>query len=293
MGWMFCLMVSFLFANNNYEGFSTSEPMDPLKKVWNSTARIKNAGNFDKVDKATGDILTLASSFEGSGVLVQKIAPNKGLVVTNAHVASCPPRKQCRLHLSFTINGSRLSATKAKVIREVLTQDLALIEFTMREENLAMVPVATLTSAYDVAVSKPVFAIGYPKVSLRKKQDWQNQVPDNYNSMLKRISRGRSVQVLPLVVASSYQYSDGRIFRLQVGPMIIHSADILSGNSGGPLVNAEGKVLGLSSGIQFGKGEKHNRYCYINGTATNEDIGCSYFAISSDAIATNFGLAIP
>lgn len=293
MGWLFCLFILSASANVNYEGFSTVEPSDDkIKLVWDATARIRNIGNFDKIDKSTGDIQTVASSFEGAGVLIQKLNSTNALVLSNAHVVSCPPAKKCRLQVSFTINGSRLSANNSRLIQEALTKDIALIEINMSEENLAKIPVAPMASVHKILEDQRVFAIGYPQISLRKKSEWQTQVPENYNSKLKRISSGQRIKLLPYISAPEYQYIDGRTFHVQVGPILIHSADTLSGNSGGPLVNANGEVIGLSSGIQFGSNPKHNRYCFISGSDSSENLGCSYFAISSNAIATNFGLAL-
>lgn len=275
----------------NFEGFSTDAPASPaIKRVWDATARIRNTGNFNKVDKDTGRFQVLASSSEGSGVLIKKIDSRIALVITNAHVASCPPRGRCRLQVNFEIDGRSVSTLSAKVKDLVLTKDIALVEVKFRESDLAKIEAAPLALSSAITDTDTVYAIGYPKLSLRKKTEWQVTVPGNYSSKLKRISQGRKVEVLSSVSADEYQYSDGRVFQFSVGPLIIHSADTLSGNSGGPLVNDRGEVIGLNSGIEFGSGPKHYRYCYPHGTYSNVNLGCSYFSISSDVLISNFGL---
>lgn len=294
MGWMFLLYTLCAFSMHQ-EGFSSVAPShEGLRRAWNATASITNFGNFDKQKSEIGDILVISdSAFESSGALIQKLDSKRGLVITNAHAASCPPHKRCRLQIYFSVDGNRIAARSAKVVAEVLEKDIALIEIEMKDVDLAKIPTIEVASVYSSSNSEVVYAIGYPDLAKRKKLDWQTTQPKNSNSRLKRISNGMQVNILSKVKVPAYSFLDGRTFRFEAGPILFHSADTLSGNSGGPIVNEKGKLIAINSGIEFGSEPKHSRYCFQNGSLSLVDLGCSYFAVSYDEFATNFGLALP
>jgi len=151
----------------------------------------------------------------GSGFAV---APNR--IVTNAHVV-----KQAVEDSSIRIGVIPSEGTKryfARVIAYSPTNDLALVEF--ESGNL---PVATLFTG-QVPDGADVAAIGYPANVDRALE----------GSVEDRIAPMRPVQSRGTVSGgrSSHSYDT-----------VLHTANIARGNSGGPLVDTCGRVVGVNS----------------------------------------------
>lgn len=151
----------------------------------------------------------------GSGFVV---APD--LVVTNAHVVA-PMAQDNTIHV-LVIPSEGKRGWSAKVAAYSPRNDLALL----RIEG-ASLPVATLSPA-SVADGMPVFAVGYPgSVDLAQGLDSVDMItPTAPVKTQGTVSAGRSSKSFAT---------------------ILHNASIAAGNSGGPLMDSCGRVIGANS----------------------------------------------
>ncbi len=151
----------------------------------------------------------------GSGFAV---APNR--VVTNAHVVQMEHQGN---NLGVGVVPSEgAQATRARVIAIDQARDLALLEI----EQGSLTPIPVYTGALDDGT--PVTAMGYPgNVDLATAQ-----------------SANDYITPLP-PTRSAGTFSNGR--SLNGISMLIHTAPIARGNSGGPLLDQCGRVLGVNT----------------------------------------------
>jgi len=158
----------------------------------------------------------------GSGVAV---SPNR--VVTNAHVVELAQRYPGNVVIGVVPSaGSR--SYEAKVVAFDAGRDLALLEFTG-----ASLPPATLYSG-PVADGGNVVALGYPGnvdlATARSATDYITpQAPIRSEGVFSGLRAMSGVQVL------------------------LHTANIARGNSGGPLLDPCGRVIGINSALTQGE----------------------------------------
>lgn len=169
----------------------------------------------------------------GSGFIID----DQGDIITNAHVVD----GATKLSVAFSDG----STADAKLVGEDTFQDIAVIKAELK--NGAKVPgVATLGDDSSLRPGDPVVALGTPL------GEFPNTVTDGIVGGVKR------------------SLDTGEGYRLP--NLIQHDAPISPGNSGGPLVDMSGKVVG----VNVAKAEDNNN---LDG-ATAEGLG---FAISIDA----------
>lgn len=157
----------------------------------------------------------------GSGVAV---APDK--VVTNAHVVELSQRFPDNV-LVGVVPSEGDQSVQGKVVAYDPQRDLALVSFTG-----ARLPVASFYTG-PVGEGGPVTALGYPgNVDLATAQSADDYIrpttPVRGEGIFSGLRRMSGVQVL------------------------LHSARIARGNSGGPLVDRCGRVLGINSALTRG-----------------------------------------
>ena len=149
---------------------------------------------------------------QGSGAGSGVIISGNGLVLTNAHVV------ENATNLKVTLSdGSKYDAT---IIGSDTTQDIALIQL----QNASNLPAATLGSSADLQVGDGVVAIG------------------------NALDLDGSLTVTSGIVSAkdrSLSNSDGST----LAHLIQTDAAINSGNSGGPLLNMAGQVVGINTAI--------------------------------------------
>jgi len=161
-----------------------------------------------------GDQLSLVG--HGSGVAV---GPNR--ILTNAHVIA-PAEGDETMRIGVVPSEGK-GGWFARVVAVSQGNDLALIELV----DAGTLPVATLYSG-PVADGEDVYAVGYPgNVDIAQGYSISDMVsPSAPVKTRGNISAGRS----------SKQYDT-----------LLHTAPIGAGNSGGPLLDACGRVIGINS----------------------------------------------
>jgi putative serine protease PepD len=180
--------------------------------------------------------ITANGEDEGTGIVLNE----KGLILTNDHVIAGATS------ISVEANGSSSMVRTAKIVGEEANQDLALISVEPSGLNLKAL---TLASSTPVQVGDSVYAIGNPY------------------GLEETLTRG-------IVSALGREISapDGS----KITGAIQTDAALNPGNSGGPLLNEEGEVIGVNSQIASDAASVEGSQPGSTGVG---------FAISSDTVA--------
>ena len=157
------------------------------------------------------------SGSTGSGVIIDE----SGLVVTNHHVAGKATRLTCRLHDGEEVGAVLLGA-------DALT-DLAVLRLRLEDRPIDASPLqkAVFGNSDMVKVGDPCFAMGSPA------------------GLSQSVTRGIISNLALIPNRSSSFRLDGE----NVGELVRwlgHDAVIFPGNSGGPLVNDQGEIIGIN-----------------------------------------------
>jgi S1-C subfamily serine protease len=212
------------------EGFSTNPDAlpDSVKTFWSSTLMLFGTFEDDvsfgsgfvvgKKPVSNGTILTVLTSFH----VVEKYCNQKG---------ECPDLFVLN-DIGFNKNSKRFFRAGPNVLRihgvtllkSSRTPDLALLAVLVQVEEADKISV--LSSMGEAKVGHRIFAIGFPDLSVRKSSNIDSQ-----HLIVKRWSSGEIQDINR---------------QTQYGNLLIHSADFLPGESGSPLLDADGKVLGVN-----------------------------------------------
>ena len=197
-----------------------------------STAKPLVGGSFDPAKifaQRSAGVVTLFSVFgdpanpteeaQGSGFVISP----KGYILTNSHVitnagSSGPVRAADRIYVEF----SDADRVAAKIVGWDVYDDVGLIKVDPSDHQVAAVPLGNSAAA---VVGEPVAAIGSPL--------------GNENSLAVGVVSAvhRSIESL---TAGDYRLTDA----------IQTDAPITHGNSGGPLFDARGRVIGINAQIR-------------------------------------------
>jgi len=162
-------------------------------------------------------------SYQGKSVGSGVILSANGLILTNNHVISEAADGNGQITITFN-NGK---TAQAAIVGSDAGSDLAVI----KAQNVSGLPTASLGDSSKVQVGDTVIAIGSP-------DGLQSTVTSGIVSALNR-----------QVTVSSQSSS-----RFSGGDQVTYSAiqtdaSLNPGNSGGPLLNAQGQVIGINSAI--------------------------------------------
>jgi len=161
----------------------------------------------------------------GSGVIINK----NGYVLTNHHVAGHPARLFCIL--------SSKEEFEAELVGTDALSDISVVR--IKTENKREFPYSLFGDSSTVRVGDSVLAMGSP-VSIS--QSVTHGIVSNTEMILPRIFEAYGIRFM----------MDGE----DVGTLIrwiAHDAAIYGGNSGGPLVNMHGEIIGINE-ISLGLG---------------------------------------
>ncbi len=189
---------------------NSKEEYQPLNEVYISAHDYTNTVDLaENIAPAVVGISSADSSGEsvGSGVCVA----SGGYVLTNYHVVTNP--NNIRLYLS---NGDVFKAT---YVWGDSVQDIAVVK---SEKGLPFLPLADNDA---LKVGEDVVAVGTP-ISLSLKHTFTKGIVSAINRTLK----------LSSLSGESYMQN-----------LIQHDASLNPGNSGGPIVNMKGEVLGINT----------------------------------------------
>ncbi len=192
-------------------GYDTVEINDRVNSVYRAIVRIEvvsERGSNGRMQK---------SGSTGSGVIIDK----SGLVVTNHHVAGKATRLTCRLHDGEEVGADLLGA-------DALT-DLAVLRLKLdeRPEKSPPIQTAVFGDSDKVKVGDSCFAMGSPA------------------GLSQSVTRG----IISNLALISNRSSSFRLDGENVGELVRwlgHDAVIFPGNSGGPLVNEKGQIIGIN-----------------------------------------------
>lgn len=168
------------------------------------------------METSTVFIMTLGDNISmGTGFIVQK-----DYVLTNAHVVEGGE--------SFYIVGKSFAPIKAKVVKQIHSgsDDFAVLHFNS-PQNLPV-----LSFNLNLGRTDKVSAWGYPYLVTK------------FDDTLQQLLDGDYIAAPPIV------YTEGTVsafIRREGGEAIIHTAAIAGGNSGGPLINNRGEVVGINT----------------------------------------------
>ena len=190
---------------------SQPELNERVNSVYKSIVRI------EVVSESGSNGRMLKSGSTGSGVIFDQ----SGLVLTNHHVAGKAKRLKCRLYDGEEISAFLIGA-------DALT-DLAVIRLNLeqRGKNTLPLQVATFGDSESLEVGDPCFAMGSPA------------------GLSQSVTRG----IISNLALISTRRGSFRLDGENVGELVRwlgHDAIIYPGNSGGPLVNLEGEIIGIN-----------------------------------------------
>ncbi len=204
-----------------------NEFQDPLRKaIDEAVSKVKPAlVQIRVITVDYDDGRERKSETYGSGVIINR----DGYVVTNHHVAGHPARLFCVM--------SSKDELEAELVGSDALSDIAVIR--IKSDNKREFPYALFGDSSKVRVGDRVLAMGSP-VSIS--QSVTKGIVSNIEMILPRMFEKYDMRFL----------LDGE----DIGSMvrwIAHDAAIYGGNSGGPLVNLNGEIIGINE-ISIGLG---------------------------------------
>ena len=190
-----------------------------------ATTKMTPAALAQALEQATVLVVS-AGGDSGSGFFV---APN--LVVTNHHVVGRAGPGTEALVLSKHLKTGYIGTVVATSEPGQTSQaDFAVIKVDVPADSVRPLPVAA-----EPAALSDVVAAGYPAIAIAQDRN------------LRRLAAG-DLKAAPEVVLTKGTVSAVQNKERNT-PMVLHSADISAGNSGGPLIDSCGRLVGINTYI--------------------------------------------
>ena len=203
----FCLVIA---GCENTNIVNENSDIKPLNEVLISSKIYEDTVSLaDSVTPAIVGITSSDSAGEsvGSGVCIA----SGGYVLTNSHVITNP--NYIVLHLSNGDSG------RASLVWQDESQDIAILKTSLS------LPYLSLAGIDDVKVGEDIVAVGTP-LTLSLKHTFTKGIVSALNRTIKVTS----------IAGESYMQN-----------LIQHDASLNPGNSGGPLINSRGEVVGINT----------------------------------------------
>ena len=239
------------------DGDGSDEPAsDTTRRVETTRVQVVESlgedGGFDAAqiyERLSPGVVTVISQFPGGGSLLDDdgegglgsgfVIDDEGRIATNAHVVTTGAGERLRRAEQVYVEFGDGNRVPAEIVGEDANADVALLK--VNPAGLSLTPLR-LGSSRGLTVGAPVAAIGSPFGE----------------------RRSLSVGVISAVDRDIQSLTD-----FSIGNAIQTDAAINQGNSGGPLLNARGQVIGINAQIRTASGG-------------GEGVG---FAIPSDTVA--------
>ena len=173
---------------------------------------------------STGVVAIMARSGQGADAGTGIVLDEHGLILTNDHVVAGDTSIQIGVG-----TGSSKATREAKLVGEEANHDLALIQVNPSGLGLKALTIARSDSVH---VGDPVYAIGSPY------------------GLEETLTKG-----IVSAVDREIQAPNGS----QITGVLQTDAALNPGNSGGPLINSEGQVIGVNSQIASDRGGEQSQ----------------------------------
>lgn len=231
------LFVSTIFAVEAKEGLDYKAPQGKNLKAWNHTFMYtltkKNAYNFTLDSMGTVSVLFKKEIEDGAYI---------GLI-TAKHVVVDKDNLGGRIFRNMKYNTvinlaeeiEELTDFKFMKTYTSLQYDLGLLVIKVSTAEAKKMTPLKLTEKCNYGEGSPLSIIGFPAVMYRHRSD--QVVPIALPSIItKRISEGRYVE--------DYITNEN-------GLMVATTADAMPGNSGGPVIDAQGNLMGIQAAVKY------------------------------------------
>jgi hypothetical protein len=262
------------------EGFSISAAGLPAEAAdaWRATVQIEGS---TIVRRAGRDPILRVK--RGSGVVMRLDGDLRMVVIaTNAHIITCQGQA-CDLRVGFGDPFSEAGPAWTESVRIVSresSKDLAILEVLVPDSAAPRVANFAATRCADVEGGR-LLSIGWPDLTVRKR--WGVKPPANRTDHVKRYSMGRLLASLRGYRIRSQ--AEQLMERMQV---LFHNADVLPGSSGGPVVNAEGAIVGINTMvISSSATPDHHHFC-AREDPHKPGKACVHLAIAADKVAQEY-----
>jgi S1-C subfamily serine protease len=174
-------------------------------------------------------VFVITQNSFGSGIVV-----GSNLVLTNRHVVEEAQGKDV-----IVMNKSAQFVLRAKIAASTESSDFNAEDFALLSVEGALPPVAVQLAPAAQALEN-VIAAGYPGTVISNDQ--------NFRKLLMGDAGDAPDIVLSRGIVNTVQNSGSTV------PVIVHTAQIAPGSSGGPLVNSCGQIVGINTFLNQGSG---------------------------------------